>query len=331
MIILLCLCYGAFYILFFNKLKLFQKSVRNISIFAGVGVVLIGSIIFMWWTFAPTTKDARVVQYVLPIVPEVKGHVIEVPVKAGDKVKKGDVLFKIDPTPYQYTVDQLKASIEQVKAQKKLAEIQVKRTSKLVRASAGAQAELDQWKAELAVAEATIESLNAQLGNAQWELDKTGVPAPNSGLLTNVLMRPGQYMGTKNVSSKMSLISDEALEVMASFSQSAIRYIQIGDPVEIIFSLQPGRVYSGKIKYIIKASGEAQLVADEILLTFSGKPINGRWIVRVALDDPEAAASLPQSTKGTLLAVYTQKGKPFHAISKVVMRMQAWTAFLTSP
>jgi multidrug resistance efflux pump len=330
MITVIALFYGIFYILFFKKLKLFQETVRNISIFAGVGVVLIGSILFMWWTFAPTAKDARVVQYVISIVPNVKGLVIEVPVKPGEKIKKGDVLFTIDPTPYQYTVNQLKASIKQAKAQKKLAEIQVKRTSKLVRASAGAQSELDQWKAQLSVAEATIESLNAQLGNAQWELDETHVRAPHAGILTNVLMRPGQYQGTKNVSSKMSLISDEALEVMASFSQSAIRYIQVGDPVEIVFALYPGRIFSGKIAYIIKSSGKAQLTADDQLLTFTGKPLNSRWGVRVAFDDPETAASLPQSADGTILAVYTQKGKPFHVISKIVLRMQAWTAYLTS-
>ena len=81
MIALLSLIYGSFYLLFFKKLKLFAESVRNISIFVGIGVVLIGAIVYAWWTFAPTTVDGRMFQYVIPIVPNVKGQVVEVPIE----------------------------------------------------------------------------------------------------------------------------------------------------------------------------------------------------------------------------------------------------------
>jgi len=81
MIALLSLIYGSFYFLFFKKLKLFAESVRNISIFVGIGVVLIGAVVYAWWTFAPTTADGRVFQYVIPIVPNVKGQVVEVPIE----------------------------------------------------------------------------------------------------------------------------------------------------------------------------------------------------------------------------------------------------------
>jgi len=330
MIILLALCYSVFYILFFNKLKLFQKSVRNISIFVGIGVVLIATIIFMWWTFAPTAKDARVFRYVIPIVPNVKGQVIEVPVKPLVKLNKGDVLYKIDPAPFQFDVNKLKASIEQARAEKKLAETQVARATKLVRASAGAQKDLDRWTAELAVAKAKIKSLNEQLGYAQWQLDETVVRAPHSGFVANLQLRPGNYVTNMPVAAAMTFVSDEIGEVLASFSQSAIRYIQVGDPAEVVFALNPGQVYSGKISHIIQISGEAQLTTSGQLPTFTGEPLNSRWIVRIAFDDPEAAASLPQSAAGKMLAVYTRKGKPFHIISKVVIRMQAWTAYLTS-
>ena len=331
MIILIALCYSMFYILFFKKLKLFKESIRNISIFAGIGVVLIGSILFMWWTFAPTAKDARVFQYVIPIVPNVKGTVIEVPVKPLANVNEGDILYKIDPRPFQFTVNQVQASIEQAKAQKKLAEIEVTRTGKLVRASAGAQSNLDRWKAELAVAEATIANLNAQLNNAQWQLDETVVRAPHSGFVVNLQLRPGNFVTNMPIAAAMTFVSNETHQVLASFSQSSIRYISIGDSAEVVFAIKPGKVYSGKISHIVETSGEAQLSASGQLPTFTGTPISSRWIVRVSLDDPKAAESLPQSSAGTMLAVYTQKGKPFHIISKVVVRMQAWSAYLTSP
>ena len=61
--------------------------------------------------FAPTTTDVRVVKYVVPIVSQVKGRVIEVPVENNRPVKKGDVLFRVDPTPYENDVRSLEAQL----------------------------------------------------------------------------------------------------------------------------------------------------------------------------------------------------------------------------
>jgi multidrug resistance efflux pump len=62
--------------------------------------------------YAPATTDVRVVKYVVPVVSQVKGRVIEVPVENNRAVKKGDTLFKIDPTPYQNEVVSLEAKLE---------------------------------------------------------------------------------------------------------------------------------------------------------------------------------------------------------------------------
>jgi hypothetical protein len=56
----IAICYVALYLLIFNRLALLKKNAPNICAFAGVGVVLIGSIVFMWYTFAPMSGDARV-------------------------------------------------------------------------------------------------------------------------------------------------------------------------------------------------------------------------------------------------------------------------------
>jgi len=331
MIALLSLIYGSFYFLFFKKLKLFAESVRNISIFVGIGVVLIGTIVYAWWTFAPTTVDGRVFQYVIPIVPNVSGQVVEVPVEGTAVVNQGDVLFKIDPTPYQFTVDQLTASIDQAIAQQRLAEIEVERATGLVKAAAGAQSQLDQWIAQLASAQASIASLQAQLGNAQWQLDETVVRAPYDGFVFNLQLRPGNFVTSMPVASSMAFVSTEVRPVLASFSQSAIRHIKVGDEVEMVFRSKPGKVYAGKVVRIARGSGSSQLTATAQMPVMTGQPENSRWPVMVNFNDPEEIDELPQSASATIIAVYTQKGKPVHIISKVVMRINAWTGFLTSP
>lgn len=331
MIAIISMIYASFYFLFFKKLKLFKTSPKNISIFAGVGVALIGAIIFAWWTFAPTTGDGRKFQYVIPIVPNVKGVVIEVPIEGTSVVNKGDILFKIDPTPYQFTVDQLKAAIDQAVAQKDLAAIEVKRARGLVRASAGAQSQLDQWNAKLAASSAGIASLNAQLGSAQWMLDETVVRAPYEGYVFNLQLRPGNYVTTVPLASPMSFVSAETQTVLASFSQSAIRYINIDDPVEMVFVSRPGKVYAGKIARIARGSGTSQLSANSNMEVLTGQPENSRWTVAVEFDDPAEAEGLPQSAGAKIIGVYTEKGNAFHAITKVTMRISAWTGYLTSP
>lgn len=328
MIAFLTICYAAFYWLFFVKLKLFAKSVRNISIFVGIGVVLIGAIVFMWLTFAPTTQDGRMFQYVIQIVPNVKGTVVEVPVEPIVRVKRGEVLYRIDPVPYQASVNQIEASIRQVEAQKRRAEIEVERESQLVGQSAAAQRELDRWTAQLDEATAGIESLSAQLDSARWQLDQTTVRAPHGGFVVNLQIRPGTFVANIPLAASMTFVSDETRIVLASFSQSAIRYIEIGDPAEVVFSRQPGHVYTGVVTHVVETSGTAQMAPSGQLPTLTGTPSTGRYAVRINLDDVET--SIPQGAGGTV-AVYTQRGKPVHIITKVVMRMQAWLAYLTSP
>ena len=111
----------------------------------------------------------------------------------------------------------------------------------------------------------------------------------------------------------------------------AIRYIKVGDAVEMVFRSIPGKVFPGKVARLARASGSAQLTASGQLPTFTGQPENSRWVVIIDFDNEEEAELLPQSAGASIIAVYTEKGKPVHIISKVVMRMNAWMGYLTSP
>ena len=330
MIAFLIICYSVFYWLFFVKLSLFAKSARNISVFVGIGVVLIGGIVFMWLTFAPTTPDGRMFQYVIQIVPNVKGQVVEVPVEPLISLAEGDVLYRIDSTPYQAAVDQLQASIDRTAAQQRRAEIEVERNSKLVGQSAASQRELDKWTASLDEAKATIRSLEAQLRGAQWQLDETVVRAPRAGYVFNLQVRPGTYVTNIPMAASLTFVSDEFRFVLASYSQSAGRHVEVGNAAEVVFSRVPGRVFSGRVTSVMESTGTAQLAPSGELPVFTGQPSTGRFQVRIELDDPATDSLLPQGSGGTV-AVYTQRGKPVHVITKVVMRMQAWLAYLTSP
>ncbi|QJR15256.1 HlyD family secretion protein [Usitatibacter palustris] len=82
-----------------------------------IPVVGLACMILLLNVFAPSSADVRVYKYTIPIVSQVRGRVIEVPVEEGNRlVKKGEVLFKVDPTPYQLDVNTLTAQLATAQA-----------------------------------------------------------------------------------------------------------------------------------------------------------------------------------------------------------------------
>src|SRR5688572_19388287 len=109
--ILLLGIYAFFVWLIFIKFKLLPWTTPWKVAVAIFPVVMIAVLLLLLNIFAPTTSDVRVVKYVVPVVSQVRGRVIEVPVENNRPVKKGDVLFRIDPTPYENEVKSLVAQL----------------------------------------------------------------------------------------------------------------------------------------------------------------------------------------------------------------------------
>jgi multidrug resistance efflux pump len=103
--------YSFFVWLIFIKLKLLPWTTPWKVGVAILPVVVLVTMLLLLNIFAPTTTDVRVVKYVVPIVSQVRGRVIEVPVENNRPVKKGDVLFRIDPVPYESEVRSLEAQL----------------------------------------------------------------------------------------------------------------------------------------------------------------------------------------------------------------------------
>jgi multidrug resistance efflux pump len=123
---LLLAIYSFFVWLIFIKFKWLPWNTKTQVIVAIIPIVGMAVLILLLNIFAPSSADVRVYKYIIPIVSQVKGRVIEVPVEEGNRlVKKGDVLFKIDPEPYRLAVNQLEAQLASAGAsQKELQESQ---------------------------------------------------------------------------------------------------------------------------------------------------------------------------------------------------------------
>src|SRR5262245_7375988 len=103
--------YGVACWLVLVKFKLVPINVYTIFTAMAGGVVILVLLYICLSVFHPVSHDGRMYAPVVQIVPEVRGVVIDVPVVANQTLKKGDVLFRIEPRPFQIEVDRLRASL----------------------------------------------------------------------------------------------------------------------------------------------------------------------------------------------------------------------------
>ena len=196
--IILLLIYSFFVWLIFFKFKwlpwnfVSQIIVVSLPIFALTALILFLNIV------APSSSDVRVINYVVQVVPRVAGRVIEVPVEANRPVKKGDVLFRIDPVPFQQELRALEAKLPELTAKLDtaqayqreldeqlnsarstraavasrlaLAERREKQTAELASTGAGSVFDREQAETEAASLRAELASATATVAQVQQKL-----------------------------------------------------------------------------------------------------------------------------------------------------------------
>lgn len=131
--------------------------------------------------------------------PRVSGYVETVQFKEGTEVHKGDVLFRIDPRPFQAEVDRLTANVAQAQAQLGLAQANAARARKLLAQHAISQEEADSQSTGEQSAKATLAAATAALASAKLNLDWTEVRAPIDGRVSNARIMPGNLVSSSDV------------------------------------------------------------------------------------------------------------------------------------
>jgi len=268
-------------------------------------LLIFGLFIPMGWG-APQ-GPAMVVRNSVAIVPDVAGEVTEVPVSPNKPLKAGDILFKIDPTPYQ-------AQVDTIAAQLKFEELRLSQMTQLQLSDAGRAFDVQQRQAD-------VDKLKGQLEGAKWNLEKTVQLAPTDGYVTNVGLMKGARVANLPLSPVMAFIDTSETVVGVEIQQIYTRYIEPSQEVEVTFKFYPGQVFAGKVVSVLEATSTGQVLATGTAVT--PKQVTAApFVVRVKLDDDKLAASLPAGTAGDA-AIYTPHIKPSHIIRKVILRQIA--------
>jgi len=157
------------------------------------------------------------------IQPQVSGYLVHQDYKEGQQVHKGQVLFEIDPRPFQAAFDQSQGQLQQAKAQLELARINVRRDTPLVAAHALAQSTLDTDTQQAAQIEGIVKADEAALRMAQLNLEWTKVRSLIEGIAGKANVQVGNLV---NLQTQLTTVS-QVNPIKAFFSISEQEYLDL--------------------------------------------------------------------------------------------------------
>ncbi len=139
---------------------------------------------------------------------QVGGTLTRILFKDGDVVHKDDLLFQIDPEPYQIKLSEATAQLASAQARLTLANRELARAQELQRAEAGTAQNVDQRVAEQRAAQAALDDANAQVRDAKFDLDRCAIRAPFTGRMGTHLVSVGNLIsGSRAASSPTTLLA----------------------------------------------------------------------------------------------------------------------------
>ncbi|TGD99050.1 efflux RND transporter periplasmic adaptor subunit [Methylobacterium nonmethylotrophicum] len=199
-----------------------------------VVLVLAGAASLIVWEYyvtAPWTRDGRVRVQVASIAPQISGQITELRVVDNQYVRKGDVLYVIDPFDFKVALDSARADVENRAADLQVKRAQAARREALTTVSTSIE-EKQQFAGTAKQAEAAFAQAQAQAAQAEINLKRTEVRSPVNGYVTNLLLRVGDYAsaGTRNI----SVIDADSYWIDGYFEETKMGHIRVGDPASAV-------------------------------------------------------------------------------------------------
>ncbi|MFC6122084.1 efflux RND transporter periplasmic adaptor subunit [Citrobacter bitternis] len=278
------------------------KSLKYFSTLLVLAVALAAG----WWLWnfymqAPWTRDGKVRAQQVSITPQVSGSITELNIKDNQLVKAGDILFRIDDTPYKIAVLNAQAQLARAQTDLSKANNEANRRRHLSKNYISAE-DLDTANINVKAMQASVNAAEAALQQAQWQLSQTQVKAPVDGWITNLSTRTGNYATAGQP--LFALIDSHSFYVVGYFEETKLRHIREGAAAQIV-------LYSGNFTLQGHVSSIGRAIYDQSVETDSGlvadiKP-NVPWVrlaqrvpVRIQFDSLPADVTLVSGTTCTV-------------------------------
>lgn len=266
--------------------------------------ILTGVVSLSWiayWLYAQryvATEDAYINANQVQIAAQVVGPVIKLEVQNNQFVKQGQLLFEIDPDPYQMALR--KATAQLAIDEAKLIDVTATtaRTLALVKQNLLPRQQGDDVEAEIAGARAQIQLDQANVAQAKLNLSHTQVFASAAGVLSNMTLQVGSVI----VPNKplFVLISTRQFWVDANYDENDIKNIKPGNTAEVLVDMYPHHPFKGIVDSMSGGSGAAFSLLPPENATGNWVKVAQRVPVKVIIVNPSPAFPLVIGTTATV-------------------------------
>ncbi len=194
-----------------------------------------------------------------------------------------------------------------------------------------AQANLDQELAALGPTDANnpdVKSVINRLEKAQWDLTHTAIIAPSDGIIESFNVEVGYFAGVGR--SMVTLISNDDLWIQADLKENNISNISLGDEVDVIFDIEPGEVYQGKVKSIAYGVSTDRTNAGGLPTVSSAQGWlrdPQRFPVIIEIDDQEILEKLRQGSQAEIV-VYTEDNWLLNALASARIIILSYLSYV---
>ncbi|MCP2024110.1 UNVERIFIED_ORG: multidrug resistance efflux pump [Pseudomonas reinekei] len=239
----------------------------------------------MYYMFAPWTRDGHIRADIVQIAPDVSGLIQQVEVRDNQLVKRGQVLFSIDPDRFKLALRQAKAAVADREETLAQAQREAKRNKGLGNLVPGEQLEESQSK----VARAQVALMEAQVAvdSAQLNLDRSVIRSPVDGYVNDRAPRAQEFVSAGRP--VLSVVDSNSFHIDGYFEETKLNGIHIGQSVDIRVIGDNARL-RGHVESIVAGIEDRDRTSGNNLLpnvnpAFSWVRLAQRIPVRIAFDD----------------------------------------------
>lgn len=187
----------------------------------------------LWWHYmrSPWTRDGRVRVETVGVASDISGRVMDLRVIDNQFVRKGDVLFVVDPDMYRLALVQAEAAVKKSKADLENAQELAQRRKRLHSQKVISSEELDNYASAAEADAAAYQQALAARDTANLNMTRTTVYSPVNGYVTNLHLRVGDYAMPGAI--KLSVLDSDSFWIAGYFEETKLPHIRTGDSARI--------------------------------------------------------------------------------------------------
>lgn len=272
---------------------------KKLLTWSSIATLLLISIICIvqYLSHHPSTDDAYVQANTINVAAQVTGPIAKINVKDHQNVEKGQLLFTINPLPFQIAVNKASASFDAQQAIYILAEQNAQRILKLVKLGQQPKAAGDQATSQLDSTKALLLEKQAQLAQAKLDLEHTRIIASSAGIVTQFSLRPGNNVMAN--ATLFMIVEQQNFWVDANFKETQVARIKPGQTVKIELDMYPNHIFHGTVDAVSSASGSVFSLMPPENASGNWVKVTQRFPVKIIIQDPNSAFPLRAGATAT--------------------------------